>query len=82
MLHAHALNIGDAGKVPIGKVKPGVRQGEKQEIGNMDLEAIQKTISGRLVLKISLQGKVCKSPAFEQTFKSIRKAKTSHDSLL
>ncbi|CAG5108000.1 Oidioi.mRNA.OKI2018_I69.chr1.g3590.t1.cds [Oikopleura dioica] len=45
MLHAHALNIGDAGKVPIGKVKPGVRQTEKQEIGNMDLEAIQKTIS-------------------------------------
>jgi hypothetical protein len=41
MLHAQALNIGDAAKVPIGKVKLGARQ----DLANVDLEAIQKTIS-------------------------------------
>lgn len=43
MLHAQALNIGDAAKVPIGKVKLGARQ----DLANVDLEAIQKTISGK-----------------------------------
>ena len=45
MLHAHALNIGDAAKVPIGKVKLGAARQEKQDLANVDLEAIQKTIS-------------------------------------
>ncbi|CBY22348.1 unnamed protein product [Oikopleura dioica] len=45
MLHAHALNIGDAAKIPIGKVKLGGARQEKQDLASVDLEAIQKTIS-------------------------------------